>query len=53
MLIKNFVEGSVLYDWLPNDDGIYLLAKSGFLQRSFSKQIDPGSSPVALEGIPQ
>jgi dipeptidyl aminopeptidase/acylaminoacyl peptidase len=53
LLIKNFVEGSVLYDWLPNDDGIYLLAKSGFLQRSFSKQIDPDSSPVALEGIPQ
>jgi len=52
MLTKNFVEGSILFDWLPNGNGIYLLSKSGFLQRSFSKQTDPDTSPVALEGIP-
>jgi dipeptidyl aminopeptidase/acylaminoacyl peptidase len=53
MLTKNFVEGSILIDWHPNGEGIYLLSKSGFLQRSFSKQIESDSLPVALEGIPQ
>ena len=50
---KNFIEGSILVDWVPNGNGIYLLSKSGFLKRSFSIQSNPESSPVALEGIPQ
>jgi len=53
MLTKNFAEGSILIDWLPNGNGIYLLSKSGFLQRSFSTQPSPDSSPVAMKGIPQ
>jgi dipeptidyl aminopeptidase/acylaminoacyl peptidase len=53
MLTKNFVEGSILFDWLPDGNGIYLLSKSGFLQRGFSEQISAESSPIALEGIPQ
>ncbi|MFC1786183.1 prolyl oligopeptidase family serine peptidase [Candidatus Neomarinimicrobiota bacterium] len=52
MLTKNFVEGSILFDWLPNGNGIYLLSQSGFLQRSFSEQSSPDSSPIALEEIP-
>ena len=53
ILTKNFVEGNILIDWIPSGEGIYLLSKSGFLQRSFSFQTSPASSPVEIKGIPQ
>ncbi|MFC1852640.1 S9 family peptidase [candidate division CSSED10-310 bacterium] len=49
---KNFIEGSLFVDWMPDGKGIYLLSKSGFLQRRLSGQMSPVAKPVALEAAP-